>query len=99
MDIENLISHIIYTVSVFCRAGLIFDGSLVIDPEYRTNDPFIFAAGTVTKYSRKFYADVWQHKYYNSMEVGERVSRKEILFFLRRCIVSFSIKLIFFKLN
>ncbi|KYM93723.1 Uncharacterized protein C20orf26 like protein [Cyphomyrmex costatus] len=59
----------------FCRAGLIFDDSLVIDLECRTNDPFIFAAGTVTKYSRKFYADVWQHKYYNSMEVGERLAQ------------------------
>ncbi|KYN10877.1 Uncharacterized protein C20orf26 like protein [Trachymyrmex cornetzi] len=63
------------TFLAFCRAGLIFDGSLVIDPEYRTNDPFIFAAGTVTKYSRKFYADVWQHKYYNSMEIGERLAQ------------------------
>ncbi|XP_018339954.1 PREDICTED: cilia- and flagella-associated protein 61-like isoform X2 [Trachymyrmex septentrionalis] len=59
----------------FCRAGLIFDGSIVIDSECRTNDPFIFAAGTVTKYSRKFYADIWQHKYYNSMEVGERLAQ------------------------
>ncbi|KAG5344972.1 CFA61 protein, partial [Acromyrmex heyeri] len=59
----------------FCRAGLVFDGSLVINSECRTNDPFIFAAGTMTKYSRKFYADVWQHKYYNSMEVGERLAQ------------------------
>ncbi|EGI63337.1 Uncharacterized protein C20orf26-like protein [Acromyrmex echinatior] len=66
---------IIYIVSAFCRAGLVFDGSLIIDSECRTNDPFIFAAGTMTKYSRKFYADVWQHKYYNSMEVGERLGQ------------------------
>ncbi|XP_012061304.1 PREDICTED: cilia- and flagella-associated protein 61-like [Atta cephalotes] len=59
----------------FCRAGLIFDGSLVINLECRTNDPFIFAAGTMTKYSRKFYADIWQHKYYNSMEIGERLAQ------------------------
>ncbi|KAG5313447.1 CFA61 protein, partial [Acromyrmex insinuator] len=70
-----LIPVIIYTVSAFCRAGLVFDGSLIIDSECRTNDPFIFAAGTMTKYSRKFYADVWQHKYYNSMEVGERLGQ------------------------
>ncbi|XP_071569370.1 cilia- and flagella-associated protein 61-like [Temnothorax nylanderi] len=61
----------------FRRAGLIFDGSLVIDPECRTNDPFIFAAGTATRYSRKFYADAWQHKHYDSMEIGERVSAEE----------------------
>ncbi|XP_011864945.1 PREDICTED: cilia- and flagella-associated protein 61-like [Vollenhovia emeryi] len=58
----------------FCRAGLVFDGSLIIDPECRTNDPFIFAAGTLTRYSRKFYADAWQHKYYDSVEIGERLA-------------------------
>ncbi|XP_076629845.1 cilia- and flagella-associated protein 61 [Colletes latitarsis] len=57
-----------------CRSGLVFDGQLVIDPEFRTNDPSIFAAGTVTKYSRKFCADSQQHKYYNSVEIGTRVS-------------------------
>ncbi|KZC15008.1 Uncharacterized protein C20orf26 like protein, partial [Dufourea novaeangliae] len=59
----------------FCRAGLMFDGQLVIDPEFRTNDPFIFAAGTGTKYSRRFSAEAWQHKYYNSIEIGERLAK------------------------
>ncbi|XP_011691947.1 PREDICTED: LOW QUALITY PROTEIN: cilia- and flagella-associated protein 61-like [Wasmannia auropunctata] len=59
----------------FCQADLIFDGSLIIDSQYRTNDPFIFAAGTVTRYSRKFYANVGQHKHYNSMEIGERLAQ------------------------
>ncbi|XP_014471472.1 PREDICTED: cilia- and flagella-associated protein 61-like isoform X2 [Dinoponera quadriceps] len=58
----------------FCRAGLIFDGSLIIDPECRTNDPFIFAAGTLTKYSRKFHAESSQHMYLSSAEVGERLA-------------------------
>jgi len=74
IDIENPTSYRWFTISAFCRAGLIFDGSLVIDPECRTNDRFIFAAGTVTRYSRKFYVDAWQHKHYNSTETGERVS-------------------------
>lgn len=60
------------TFSAFSHAGLVFDGLLVIDPECRTNDPFIFAAGTMTKYSRRFCAESWQHKYYNSVEIGER---------------------------
>ncbi|XP_054010116.1 cilia- and flagella-associated protein 61-like [Hylaeus anthracinus] len=57
-----------------CRSGLVFDGQLVIDPEFRTNDPFVFAAGTVTKYCRRFYAESWEHKYYNSVEIGERLA-------------------------
>lgn len=65
-----------FTVSAFSRAGLVFDGLLVIDPECRTNDPSIFAAGTMTKYSRKFYSESWQHQHYNSVEIGERVSIK-----------------------
>ncbi|XP_076395466.1 cilia- and flagella-associated protein 61 [Megachile rotundata] len=57
-----------------CRAGLVFDGQLVIDPEFKTNDPSIFAAGTITKYRRKFYAESRQHKYYSSIEIGERLA-------------------------
>ncbi|XP_023289412.1 cilia- and flagella-associated protein 61 [Orussus abietinus] len=65
----------INTFMAISRAGLVFDGELVIDLEYRTNDPFIFAAGTMTKYSRKYCADSWQHKYFNSMEIGERLAK------------------------
>ncbi|XP_076650286.1 LOW QUALITY PROTEIN: cilia- and flagella-associated protein 61, partial [Halictus rubicundus] len=61
----------------FCKAGLMYDGMLVIDSEFRTNDPFVFAAGNSTKYSRKFYAASWEHRYYNSVEIGERVSTAE----------------------
>ncbi|EFN82493.1 Uncharacterized protein C20orf26-like protein [Harpegnathos saltator] len=56
----------------FCRAGLVFNGSLIIDLECRTNDPFIFAAGTMTKYSRRFRAESSQHIYFSSIEVGQR---------------------------
>ncbi|XP_047351705.1 cilia- and flagella-associated protein 61-like isoform X3 [Vespa velutina] len=58
-----------------CRAGLVFDGRLVINPQFRTNDPFIFAAGTITKYSRKFQAELFEHKYYNSIEIGEKLGK------------------------
>ncbi|KAL6419679.1 hypothetical protein ACFW04_001261 [Cataglyphis niger] len=58
----------------FTRAGLVFDGLLVINLECRTNDPFIFAAGTMTKYSRRFYSESRQHQYYNSVEIGERLA-------------------------
>nr|XP_046473133.1 cilia- and flagella-associated protein 61-like isoform X1 [Neodiprion pinetum] len=61
------------TFLAICESGLVFDGALVIDPEFQTNDPCIFAAGTMTKYSRKFYADEVAHKYYDLFEVGEKV--------------------------
>ncbi|XP_070155568.1 cilia- and flagella-associated protein 61 [Polyergus mexicanus] len=63
------------TFLAFSRAGLVFDGLLVIDTEFRTNDPFIFAAGTMTKYSRKFHFESWQHQHYNSVEIGERLAQ------------------------
>lgn len=64
-----------------CRSGLMFDGQLVIDSDLRTNDPSIFAAGTITKYCRRYYSDSWEHKYFNRMEIGEKVSRSTFYIF------------------
>ncbi|XP_043668706.1 cilia- and flagella-associated protein 61-like [Vespula pensylvanica] len=58
-----------------CRAGLVFDGRVVIDPQFRTNDPFVFAAGSITKYSRKFQAKFFEHNHYNSIEIGEKLGK------------------------
>lgn len=58
-----------------CRSGLMFDGQLVIDSDLRTNDPSIFAAGTITKYCRRYYSDSWEHKYFNRMEIGEKLAK------------------------
>lgn len=55
------------------RAGLVFDGNLVIGPDCRTNDPYIYSAGTITKYSRRYYADHKSHKYYNAYEIGTKL--------------------------
>ncbi|XP_043269314.1 cilia- and flagella-associated protein 61 [Venturia canescens] len=63
------------TFMAISRAGLVFDGRLVIDPDCSTNDPSVFAAGAVTKYSRKYNAERWQHQYYSSVEVGERLAQ------------------------
>ncbi|KAK2584226.1 hypothetical protein KPH14_006641 [Odynerus spinipes] len=65
----GLIKHGVPAISC---AGLVFNNRLLISPEFRTNDPFVFAAGTVTKYARKFDDQFCDHKYYNSIEIGER---------------------------
>ncbi|XP_054677587.1 cilia- and flagella-associated protein 61 isoform X1 [Grus americana] len=51
-------------------ACLVFDGRLVIDAEFRTNDVSIRAAGPLTKYSRRYYVDEWTHSNFNSKEIG-----------------------------
>lgn len=48
----------------------------MIDPKCRTNDPRIFGAGTLTKYSRKFYASQMTHKYFNRVEIGYRLGQQ-----------------------
>ncbi|KAI9197169.1 uncharacterized protein BJ171DRAFT_585964 [Polychytrium aggregatum] len=50
-------------------SSLVFDGRLVIDKYFRTQDPYIYAAGSITKYSSK-YQTKWSHALYDSREVG-----------------------------
>ncbi|GCB79358.1 hypothetical protein scyTo_0017878 [Scyliorhinus torazame] len=52
------------------KACLVFDGKLVIDSTFHTNDITIRAAGSLTKYSRRYYADQWSHKNFNTKEIG-----------------------------
>ncbi|KAJ3038149.1 hypothetical protein HDV00_000949 [Rhizophlyctis rosea] len=54
-------------------SSLVFDGKLVVDKHYRTQDPFIYAAGTITKYSSK-YQTRWSHEVYDSREVGAKLA-------------------------
>ncbi|MEW5309849.1 MAG: hypothetical protein WDW38_001700 [Sanguina aurantia] len=54
-------------------SSLVFDGRLVVDSAFATNDPFIYGGGTVAKLSRRFGKNVlFQH--YNSLEVGALVA-------------------------
>lgn len=66
----------------FSRAGLVFNELLVIDAKNQTNDPFIFAAGTVTKYSGKYMVNSIKMKYFNSLEIGEKVQKNKIFIFI-----------------
>ncbi|KAJ8916545.1 hypothetical protein NQ315_000187 [Exocentrus adspersus] len=61
---------------VITEAGLVFDGRLIIDTNCQTNDPKIFGAGALTKYSRRFYASKMTHKYFNREEIGYRLGQQ-----------------------
>lgn len=50
-----------------------YDGGILIDHEFKTKDPSIYAAGPVTRYYRKYQADNKRQKYYDAYEVGMTV--------------------------
>lgn len=64
------------TFQAINAAGLVYDGRLVIDSTCRTNDPNIFAAGPMTKYSRKYYAENESHQHYCRDEIGQRLAQQ-----------------------
>ncbi|XP_054485392.2 cilia- and flagella-associated protein 61 isoform X4 [Agelaius phoeniceus] len=51
-------------------ACLVFDGRVVIDTKFHTNDASIRAAGPLTKFSRRYYRDELTHSHFNSKEIG-----------------------------
>lgn len=66
-------SHIFY-ISAINDACLVYDGKLVIDSFFHTNDMSIRGAGSLTKFQRKYHAEKWSHANFNSKEVGIHVS-------------------------
>ncbi|KAK7506894.1 hypothetical protein BaRGS_00001745 [Batillaria attramentaria] len=49
---------------------LVYDGKLVIDATFHTNDVTIRGAGPLTKFQRRYHADRWTHAIFSSKEVG-----------------------------
>ncbi|KAK6624035.1 hypothetical protein RUM44_010893 [Polyplax serrata] len=76
---RRLVSEV--TFKAVNEASLVYDGKLVINSCFQTNDEYIYAAGGFTKYKRKYYASDRSHRHYNSNEVGRflaEVIRKKI---------------------
>lgn len=61
-------------VKAFMSSDLVFDGRLVIDTDFRTNDANIYAAGPITRYKSSLYADQFAHENFNSIEIGHVLS-------------------------
>ncbi|NXC01281.1 CFA61 protein, partial [Orthonyx spaldingii] len=69
------------TFKAISDACLVFDGRLVIDTKFHTNDVSIRAAGPLTKFSRRYYRDELTHSNFNSKEIGfELAASMESLF-------------------
>ncbi|XP_062406740.1 cilia- and flagella-associated protein 61 [Sardina pilchardus] len=62
-------------------ACLVYDGRLVIDTTFHTNDSTIRAAGPMTKFARRYHADQWSHGNFNSTEVGRQLAAVLLPFF------------------
>ncbi|XP_069862765.1 cilia- and flagella-associated protein 61 isoform X1 [Dipodomys merriami] len=58
------------TFKAFNDACLVYDGRLVIDTNFHTNDIAIRAAGSLTKFSNRYYANDWTHSNFSSKEIG-----------------------------
>eukprot|EP00602_Paraphysomonas_sp_CaronLab_P013359 CAMPEP_0185043622 /NCGR_PEP_ID=MMETSP1103-20130426/43004_1 /TAXON_ID=36769 /ORGANISM="Paraphysomonas bandaiensis, Strain Caron Lab Isolate" /LENGTH=1284 /DNA_ID=CAMNT_0027583819 /DNA_START=406 /DNA_END=4260 /DNA_ORIENTATION=+ len=59
------------------ESGLVYDGGVVVDENFRTVDPCIYAVGAFSRYSRRF-TDQVSHSRINSRELGEYVASEII---------------------
>lgn len=46
----------------------------MIDGKFQTNDPYIWAAGPLTKFARRYHSENWTHANFNSKEVGSKLA-------------------------
>lgn len=59
-----------YKILALNNCHLVYDGRLVIDNDFHTNDSCIRAGGTLTKFKRSYYVGSWSHAYFNQKEIG-----------------------------
>ena len=58
------------------QSHLVYDGHLVIDNDFHTNDSCIRAAGKMTKYKRSYFVDNWSNTCFNQKEIGVDLANK-----------------------
>lgn len=61
-----------FSSTALIDSGLAFNGKLAIHNNFRTSDDHIYAAGSFTMYYKR-HARHYNHKYYNSAEIGAEV--------------------------
>lgn len=54
-------------------SGLVYDGGIVVDQNFRTVDPYIYAMGESTKFSRIYFDSIPHHRF-NARELGAHVA-------------------------
>lgn len=57
----------------FNHESLVFDGRLIVDPQFRTTDPSIYSAGSLAKFSRRFGVSQ-KMELSNAHELGEKMA-------------------------
>ncbi|XP_032104012.1 cilia- and flagella-associated protein 61 isoform X2 [Sapajus apella] len=62
-------------------ACLVYDGRLVIDTSFHTNDIAIRAAGSLTKFSNRYYSNEWTHSNFSSKEIGFQLAAAMLYLF------------------
>ena len=72
-DVDPAVFHAIHS------NGLVYNGRLIVDKNFQTTDPSIFAAGSLTEFSGRYksMAMSWSLKMdrYNGREMGSRLAR------------------------
>jgi hypothetical protein len=63
-------------------AGLVYDGGIVVDDSFRTTDPYVFAFGPFTRYSRKYKDSTPAHEQLNIREAAEVLCQRAMDMYL-----------------
>ncbi|XP_063365164.1 cilia- and flagella-associated protein 61-like [Cydia amplana] len=63
-----------YAFKAISECGLVYDGGLVVDTKFKTNDAHVYGAGTCVQYSRRLRADCQLHRDRCSEDVGEALA-------------------------